>query len=203
MDNAQKAIMLGVGLFITIIVIAAVMAITGIGQDLIGQSQGQLAGISSQLASQVQSAYDQVKLTGSQVRTAIQKYYNEEGLTVYLVSELATTANPISNFKSDVLKSGIVESGTYAAPYICTPNLIDMANISSANVTISPDGVSSAMNITGVTVNNGYLKAVDTASRTALATLTGKIQANGRYKSVLIVNQATSEIMGILITRYQ
>ena len=32
MDNAQKAIMVGVGLFITIIIIAAVMLITGIGQ---------------------------------------------------------------------------------------------------------------------------------------------------------------------------
>ena len=42
MDNAQKAIMIGVGLFITIIVIAAVMLITGIGQDLLNSGTQQL-----------------------------------------------------------------------------------------------------------------------------------------------------------------
>lgn len=46
MDNAQKAIMIGVGLFITIIIIAAVMLITGMGQNLLNKGQAQVSGIS-------------------------------------------------------------------------------------------------------------------------------------------------------------
>ena len=42
MDNAQKAIMIGVGLFITIIIIAAVMLITGMGQDMLVEGQQQV-----------------------------------------------------------------------------------------------------------------------------------------------------------------
>ena len=53
MDNAQKAIMIGVGLFITIIVIAAVMLITGIGQDLLNSGTNQLGSITSGLDSSI------------------------------------------------------------------------------------------------------------------------------------------------------
>ena len=35
MENAQKAIMIGVGLFITIIIIAAVMVVVGVSNDLL------------------------------------------------------------------------------------------------------------------------------------------------------------------------
>lgn len=57
MDNAQKAIMIGVGLFITIIVIAAVMLITGIGQDLLNSGTNQLSGITDSMD---QSVIDQI-----------------------------------------------------------------------------------------------------------------------------------------------
>ena len=70
MDNAQKAIMIGVGLFITIIVIAAVMLITGIGQDLLNSGTQQLSGISESLRTQIIDQYDGKVMTGSQVRSA-------------------------------------------------------------------------------------------------------------------------------------
>lgn len=49
MDNAQKAIMIGVGLFITIIVIAAVMVISGMGQDIINSGTEQIGNVQSRL----------------------------------------------------------------------------------------------------------------------------------------------------------
>lgn len=58
MDNAQKAIMIGVGLFITIIVIAAVMLITGIGQDMLNSGTNQLSGISEQMNTSVFASYN-------------------------------------------------------------------------------------------------------------------------------------------------
>lgn len=82
MDNAQKAIMIGVGLFITIIVIAAVMAITGIGTDLLNQGQSQLGGLSAQIEQQLTAEYDNVQMSGAQVRAAIQKYYNDPKMVV-------------------------------------------------------------------------------------------------------------------------
>lgn len=70
MDNAQKAIMIGVGLFITIIVIAAVMLITGIGQDLLNSGTQQLGGISESLRTQIIDQYDGKIMTGAQVKSA-------------------------------------------------------------------------------------------------------------------------------------
>ena len=58
MDNAQKAIMIGVGLFITIIVIAAVMLITGIGQDLLNSGTNQLSSVSDTMQMSTLNSYD-------------------------------------------------------------------------------------------------------------------------------------------------
>ena len=56
MDNAQKAIMIGVGLFITIIIISAVLLITNLGTDLINNARNQMSNISKSLQNQVTSA---------------------------------------------------------------------------------------------------------------------------------------------------
>lgn len=82
MDNAQKAIMIGVGLFITIIVIAAVMLITGIGQDLLNLGTQKASSISDNLQASLTSQYDGTTLTGSQVVSAIKSNYKTEGLVI-------------------------------------------------------------------------------------------------------------------------
>ncbi len=78
MDNAQKAIMIGVGLFITIIIIAAVMLITGMGQNLLNKGQAQVQGISESLLNDLVAQYDGKKLSGSQVRTAAVQLINRQ-----------------------------------------------------------------------------------------------------------------------------
>lgn len=92
MDNAQKAIMIGVGLFITIIVIAAVMAITGIGTDLLNQGQSQLGGLSAQISQQLTAEYDDVQMSGAQVLAAVNKYYNDPQMVVGVNNNRATWA---------------------------------------------------------------------------------------------------------------
>ncbi len=83
MDNAQKAIMIGVGLFITIIVIAAVMLITGMGQDLLNSGVDEVNNISSNLKAQLTSEFDgNTNLSGSQVIAAIKKYYTNKDLLI-------------------------------------------------------------------------------------------------------------------------
>jgi len=46
MDNAQKAIMIGVGLFVTILIIAAVMLIVNPAINLIDNAAGKIGNLS-------------------------------------------------------------------------------------------------------------------------------------------------------------
>ena len=82
MDNAQKAIMIGVGLFITIIIIAAVMLITGMGQNLLGQGQSQVTGISESLMNDLTAQYDGKTMSGSQVRSAAVQLANRDDASI-------------------------------------------------------------------------------------------------------------------------
>ena len=91
MDNAQKAIMIGVGLFITIIIIAAVMLITGAGQDLMNEGMNQLSGISANLQAQLTQDYDGKVMNGSDVIAAVKSKYKTDGLIVAVNNGTGTT----------------------------------------------------------------------------------------------------------------
>lgn len=95
MDNAQKAIMIGVGLFITIIIIAAVMLITGIAQGLINEGTNKLSTVSTTLQSQLTSQYDNVQVTGAQVLAAVQKYYSDPDLVIGVINEKGSSATTV------------------------------------------------------------------------------------------------------------
>ena len=80
MDNAQKAIMIGVGLFITIIVIAAVMLITGMGQDMLNSGAKQITDLSDNLSKQLYNDYNgKTGISGSEVISVIKTNYNKNG----------------------------------------------------------------------------------------------------------------------------
>ena len=78
MDNAQKAIMIGVGLFITIIIISSVLLISNMGTNLITSAQSQLSGITKGLQNQITAAYDGKTLTGAEVIAAFQQYESSD-----------------------------------------------------------------------------------------------------------------------------
>ena len=112
MDNAQKAIMIGVGLFITIIVISAVMLITQAGQDLMSQGQDQLGNISESLRIQVTEQYHGKTLTGSQVKAACSELIGKTGVKVHLTeSEITdpTSATPLDSYST---AKGKIKSST-------------------------------------------------------------------------------------------
>ena len=97
MDNAQKAIMIGVGLFITIIVIAAVMLITGIGQDMLNTGTNQLSGISEELNSSTFATYqDKTYNTGSLAFTAAKNLMSMGG-EVYIKNKASGTASRVTS----------------------------------------------------------------------------------------------------------
>ncbi len=86
MDNAQKAIMIGVGLFITIIIISSVLLISNMGTNLITSAQSQLSGITKGLQNQITAAYDGKTLSGAEVIAAFQQYESSEMSIAVVVS---------------------------------------------------------------------------------------------------------------------
>ena len=92
MDNAQKAIMIGVGLFITIIIISAVLLIVNLGTGLVDDATGELGTMSTSLQNQILQSYDNKLLSGVQVRSAIQQYMSSADMTVVLMANSTATA---------------------------------------------------------------------------------------------------------------
>lgn len=109
MDNAQKAIMIGVGLFITIIIIAAVMLITGMGQNLLNKGQAQVSGISESLMNDLTQQYDGKNFSGSQVRSAAVQLINrdEAGITVQIIEGSDTKSYVSGTAKTSDINSAL------------------------------------------------------------------------------------------------
>ena len=102
MDNAQKAIMIGVGLFITIIIISAVLLIVNLGTGLVDDATGELGTMSTSLQNQILQSYDNKTLSGVQVRSAIQQYMTATEMTVVLMKDASNVAATVGakNFKT-------------------------------------------------------------------------------------------------------
>lgn len=181
MDNAQKAIMIGVGLFITIIIISAVLLITNIGTNLINNSRTQLSSISSALQNQITAAYDGQVMTGADVIAACQLYENSE-MSIVIMSG-----------------SKVANTGKYK---------LDSSKIltAKANGTTPPTtaAVPGGVYYTGTTYNDNYTKATLTelqASGQGANNL--GISAVKTYYSSVIKDATTDTVVGVLFVQAQ
>lgn len=82
MDNAQKAIMIGVGLFITIIIISSVLLITNMGTDIIGQAGDEVTNMTDSLKNQLISQYQGKMLTEKQLLDLVKQYNNNASMGI-------------------------------------------------------------------------------------------------------------------------
>ncbi len=125
MDNAQKAIMIGVGLFITIIVIAAVMLITGIGQDLLNSGTNQLTGISESLRTQMAEEYDGKTFTTTQLKASCYDLVNrnDASVKVELVHSYEVTGGALQKLTSGSRTITFSKSSNEEASGIVTQTL--------------------------------------------------------------------------------
>lgn len=80
MDNAQKAIMIGVGLFVTILIIAAVMLIVNPAINLINNATNRVTNLSEALQNQLTQEYDNVTVTGAKVVSTVQLYCTDQDM---------------------------------------------------------------------------------------------------------------------------
>lgn len=183
MDNAQKAIMIGVGLFITIIIISAVLLITNIGTGMVNSSREQLSGISKGLQNQVTSAYDGKTMTGSEVIAAFTMYESSE-MSIVVCTNKTTGANATA----------------YTGKY-----KLDWANIQTAKTsgtTLDSTGsYAGGVYYTGTELNQ--FGAADKTSLTALQSTAGtyKVNASQTYYSSIIKDSATDTVIGIVFVR--
>ena len=123
MENAQKAIMIGVGLFITIIIIAAVMLITGLGQNLLNKGTQQVEGISESLVNELTAQYNGKTLDASAARmAAVQLVKRPENITVTIDSVTVTTPSDVNSninstesYKVSVTGGGDTATVTFTA----------------------------------------------------------------------------------------
>lgn len=120
MDNAQKAIMIGVGLFITIIIISAVLLIVNLGTGLMGDATSQLGTISGSLRGEVLNNWDGKVKSGSEVLAFIRQYANSDAISIYINS------NPVVYVGAGQLSgNNIADSAKYGPGGItdCSVNL--------------------------------------------------------------------------------
>ena len=92
MDNAQKAIMIGVGLFITIIIISAVLLIVNLGTGLVDDATDELGAISTNLQASLTEAYDSKQVSGSQVLSAVKNYSTNPSVSVVVYDSTGAVA---------------------------------------------------------------------------------------------------------------
>ena len=124
MENAQKAIMVGVGLFITIIIISAVMLISSAGQDVIDNSMDEINDISSSLSRQLYSDFAGATLSGREVIAAIKRYAGTEGLEVKLWNGSEATSVYYTPSNMGRVDSDIVPTGTYESGVLVENNIV-------------------------------------------------------------------------------
>ncbi len=96
MENTTKAILIGVGLFITIALISAVLVIMNVGNKMIGDSQNELEGISQTFKAELTDNYDDKEVTGADVLAFMKKQHSSNEISVAL-NNTATKAGKISN----------------------------------------------------------------------------------------------------------
>ena len=124
MDNAQKAIMVGVGLFITIIIISAVMLITSAGQGLIDDSMNELNNIADSFHRQLYSDYAGGEFSGSEVIAAVKKYTGQAGLTITVKNSAKDTGTVYTTANVGSVSTNVVSTAKYTSTVTMADNVV-------------------------------------------------------------------------------
>ena len=169
MDNAQKFILIGVGLFITIIVIGAVIAISGVGTNLISKSQSKLGNTNTDMIKIITAKYDNKQWSGKQLLEQINIFYNEQTLGVVIW-------NKYYNWVS-----------------------LPSANVNGISISFATDGDVTRFDKMIVSLPNNSSRSTTRTNLTDYKDPTNRnyIISTDRYKSVLVEDLSTGYIIGI------
>ena len=132
MDNAQKAIMIGVGLFITIIIISVVLLITNLGTGMVDDARDNLGNMSASLTNTLISSYDYKAVSGADIQSLYVQYKDSDEMLLVIEdnagvkhTNVATiTASPVAGerYATDATDTGVAG---YAAGFSTDINSAD------------------------------------------------------------------------------
>lgn len=86
MSNAQRALLVAAGLFLTIALITLVVNLFGSAQDASKQAQNEFSSIQTELSQQTFLVYDNTTLSGSQVINAIRKFKDKDSFGIQVTT---------------------------------------------------------------------------------------------------------------------
>ena len=184
MDNAQKAIMIGVGLFITIIIISAVLLIVNLGTGLIDDATGELGSMSTTLQNQILQTYDGKIVSGTQVKAAINQYYSDPDVSLAVYDKAGAVVVQVGA-KQMSLADASGNAITVGAAGLTTKNAIE------ANTATVKDATT------------GLTEFTTTSPRTARGdisntTKTAYINTAKNFNAAVVRNASNDTVVGIL-----
>lgn len=183
MENTTKAILIGVGLFITIALISAVLVIMGVGNNLISGSSDNLNGIVDSLERSLIEKFDDKTVTGSDVRACLNEYRGSTKLTITLDN---IASNSVS-VKAYATASKSATSGQVGYKKITTA----ASKGSNGRIEISATAMAGYKQLTdSERIQNSWLS--DSASGVY-------VKASSTYHSSLIVSNG--EVVGVAFTK--
>lgn len=173
MDNAQKAIMIGVGLFITIIIISVVLLITNLGTGMVDDARDNLGNMTNSLQAQIKTQYDRKTVKGADVISLINQYKDDENFIIVHAFKTTPTAT------------------SYTYKYI-TKDVTSSTSI-KLNELKTGSGVSA--------VTTGYEVSSTTGSATAngAPTLVRDINSSDTYNTYVLYNGA--DVAGVVAVK--
>lgn len=168
MENSQKVIMIGVGVFVTILIVGSVMALTGMGTSLFTNSYNRFSVLPNALQQQLINNFDNKKWSATQTLDYVKQYYDDTSVPVIISSGLG---------------------------YSAFENIYELVNLSYVNGATFAKLEANSDTLSKVTsiVSSGYY--FDQNWRTNLNVYTNPsypsyyISSTDKYKSVTIVNK--------------
>lgn len=113
MDNAQKAIMIGVGLFLTILVISIVLLVTNLGIGTTKNAGDRISTISTGLQNQLITQYDRKLITGNDVSYAINQYQTQLKNNLYLITVAIPKDHCLTGSTAGVITANVATNTEY------------------------------------------------------------------------------------------
>jgi hypothetical protein len=112
MNNAQRALLIAAGLFLTIALITLVVNLFGSAQEASKQAQNDFSSMQTELSNAAFDGYDNTTLTGSQVLNAIRKYLSKDAFGIQVTTGKNQAAGEGGAwYNREVMSDGSVSTG--------------------------------------------------------------------------------------------
>ncbi|NKI22984.1 ABC transporter permease [Paenibacillus dendritiformis] len=135
MNNAQSALKVAAGIFLTIALITIVVLLFVSAQEATKTAQNEFSSIQTELSKASFTVYDNTTVSGSQVVNAIRKFYKQDQFGVRVITGKNKSNGNAEGayYGSDVLDNGTFSSGKR------NENL-ELATLESLDSYVNPSG---------------------------------------------------------------